>query len=100
VAQRTREIGLRMALGARTADVLALVMRRGLLLTLTGVAIGVVGALAVTRLAASLLVHVSASDPLVFGSATLFLAVVALLANYLPARRATHVDPSEALRGE
>jgi predicted permease len=100
VAQRTREIGLRMALGARTADVLALVMRRGLLLTLTGVAIGVVGALAVTRLASSMVVHVSATDPLVFGSATLFLAVIALLANYLPARRATHVDPNEALRSE
>jgi predicted permease len=100
VAQRTREIGLRMALGARPSDVLALVMRRGLLLTLFGVAIGVVGALALTRLAASLLVHVSATDPLVFGAATLFLAAVALAANYLPALRATRIDPNDALRCE
>ena len=100
VAQRTREIGIRMALGARPADVLALVMRRGMRLTLVGVAIGVAAALAVTRLAASLLVHVSATDPLVFGAAALFLAAVALAANYLPARRATHIDPNEALRCE
>ena len=100
VAQRTREIGLRMALGARPADVLALVVRRGMRLTVVGVAIGVVGALAVTRLAGSLLVHVSATDPLVFGAASLFLAAVALAANYLPARRATRIDPNEALRCE
>jgi predicted permease len=100
VAQRTREIGLRMALGAQPADVLVLVMRRGVLLTVLGVAIGVVAALAVTRLAASLLVHVSATDPLVFAAATLFLAAVALAANYLPARRATRIDPNEALRCE
>jgi predicted permease len=100
VAQRTREIGLRMALGARPAEVLALVMRRGLRLTLFGVVIGVVAALAVTRLAGSLLVHVSATDPPVFAAATLFLAAVALAANYLPARRATRIDPNEALRCE
>ena len=85
---------------ARPADVLALVVRRGMRLTLFGVAIGVVAALAVTRLAASLLVHVSATDPLVFAAASLFLAAVALAANYLPARRATRIDPNEALRCE
>jgi ABC-type antimicrobial peptide transport system permease subunit len=100
VAQRTREIGLRMALGARPADVLALVVRRGMGLTLAGVAIGMAASLAVTRLAGSLLVHVSATDPLVFGSAALFLAAVALAANYLPARRATRIDPLRALRYE
>lgn len=100
VSQRTREIGLRMALGARSADVLKLVMARGIRLTLLGVAIGVVSSLVLTRLAASLLVHVSATDPLVFSAATLFLAVVALLANYVPAWRATRVDPNEALRCE
>ena len=85
---------------ARPADVLALVVRRGMRLTLFGVAIGVVAALAVTRLAASLLVHVSATDPLVFIAASLFLAAVALAANYLPARRATRIDPIQALRSE
>jgi ABC-type antimicrobial peptide transport system permease subunit len=100
VAQRTREIGLRMALGARPTDVLVLVVRRGMRLTLAGVAIGVAVALAVTRLAASLLVHVSATDPLVFIAASLFLAAVALAANYLPARRATRIDPIQALRSE
>jgi len=100
VAQRTREIGLRMALGARPADVLALMLRRGMRLTLFGLAIGVAAALAVTRLGASLLVNVSATDPLIFAAASLFLAAVASAANYLPARRATHIDPNEALRCE
>jgi putative ABC transport system permease protein len=89
-----------MALGARPADVLALVVRKGMGLTLAGVAIGIAAAIALTRLASGLLVHVSATDPLVFGSAAMFLTAVALAANYLPARRATRIDPSEALKCE
>jgi len=88
VAQRTQEIGIRMALGAQSADVLGLVVRQGMGLTLVGVAVGAAAALALMRLAASQLVHVSASDPLIFGGASLFLAAIALAANYLPARRA------------
>jgi putative ABC transport system permease protein len=80
--------------------VLVLVVQRGMRLTLCGVAIGVAVALAVTWLAASLLVHVSATDPLVFVGASLFLAAVALAANYLPAHRATRIDPIDALRTE
>jgi putative ABC transport system permease protein len=80
--------------------VLVLVVQRGMRLTLCGVAIGVAVALAVTWLAASLLVHVSATDPLVFVGASLFLAAVALAENYLPAHRATRIDPIDALRTE
>jgi predicted permease len=98
VSQRTQEIGIRMALGARPRDVLAMTVGQGMRLTLIGLAVGVVAALAVTRLVASLLVHVSASDPLIFIGASLFLAAIALLASYLPARRATRIDPNEALR--
>ena len=100
VAQRTQEIGIRMALGANPGDVLRLVVRGSMRLTLIGVAVGVVIALALMRLAASLLVHVSASDPLVFIGATLFLAAVALAASYAPALRATRIDPNDALRCE
>jgi predicted permease len=98
VSQRTQEIGIRMALGARSRDVLALTVGQGMRLTFLGLAAGVVAALAVTRVVAGLLVHVSATDPLIFVGASAFLAAVALLASYLPARRATRIDPNVALR--
>jgi predicted permease len=98
VEQRTREIGIRMALGAQRGSVLALVLRRSVALTALGLAVGFVAALAATRLIASLLYGVSASDPVAFAVGALLLGAVALLASYLPARRATRVDPMVALR--
>ena len=100
MARRTHEIGIRMALGARTSDVLALAVRQGMGMTLAGLLAGAAVALAVTRLARGLLVNVSATDPIIFGGAALFLAAVALAASYLPARRATRIDPNAALRFE
>jgi putative ABC transport system permease protein len=100
VNQRTRELGIRLALGARASSVQAMVLRQGLALTLIGLALGLIGALALSRLLTSLVYRVSPSDPRVLGAAVLVLAVVSAVACLIPAIRATRVDPIDALRSE
>jgi putative ABC transport system permease protein len=100
VAQRTNEIGIRLALGAQSRDVLWMVVKQGSVLIGLGLAIGLLGAYAATRVIASLLFGVTAKDPVTFAAVALLLGGVALLACYVPAWRATKVDPMEALRCE
>lgn len=100
VASRTNEIGIRMALGAGASDILSLVLREAVLLVLIGVGIGVPAVLYVARFAKTLLFELSPADPVSLGLAGVVLVFVALLAGYIPARRATKVDPLEALRAE
>jgi ABC-type antimicrobial peptide transport system permease subunit len=100
VSRRTREVGVRMALGARPADILKLVFGESMTLTLLGLGLGLLGACAVTRVMKTLLFGVSSTDPSTLTSVTLLLCAVALLATYIPARRAMRVDPMAALRDE
>jgi len=100
VSQRTQEMGVRIALGAKQSDVLGLVVRQGVTLAAIGVVVGLIGAFGITRVIASLLYNVTPTDPLSFGGVALFLALIAVVASYLPARRATNVDPIIALRNE
>ena len=100
VSQRTQEIGIRLALGAQTSDVLKMLVRQGMVLTGAGIAIGIAAAVALTRLMETMLFGVSATDPLTFGVIVLLLALVALMACWIPAHRGTKIDPIEALRYE
>jgi putative ABC transport system permease protein len=98
VVERTQEIGIRMALGARRSNVLGLVLRKGAILTMVGLALGIAGAAAATRLLQSMLFGIAPLDPATFAAVSLMFGAVATLASYVPARRATKVDPMVALR--
>jgi ABC-type antimicrobial peptide transport system permease subunit len=100
VSQRTQEIGVRVALGAGRSTIMRLVIGQGLKLALIGVVLGVLGALVVTQYVRTVLYNVTPRDPVIFTSVAVFLIVVAVIASYVPARRATAVDPLVALRGE
>jgi ABC-type antimicrobial peptide transport system permease subunit len=100
VARRTKEIGIRMALGAERRTVLKMVLREGMLLTTVGIGVGLALGVVLTRLISSQLYNLSATDPTTFTTVSLFLTFVVLAASYLPARRATRVDPLVALRYE
>jgi putative ABC transport system permease protein len=100
VANRRNEFGIRLALGAQATNVLKLILGQGLKLAIVGVALGLLAAIAFTRLLKGLLFGISASDPLTFALIAVLLVGVALLACWIPARRATKVDPLEALRSE
>ena len=100
VTRKAHEIGIRLALGAESRDVLRMVFGKRLQLTLVGVVIGILAALAVTRLISTMIYVVAPTDPMTFAAVAIFLLLVALLACYVPARRATRVDPLVALRHE
>src|SRR5262249_47990788 len=100
VAQRTQEIGIRMALGARREDVMTMILLQGARIAAAGVAIGVLGAFALTRYLEKLLFAVSPADPATFASVAFVLVLVAMLASYIPARRTLRIDPMTALRYE
>jgi ABC-type antimicrobial peptide transport system permease subunit len=100
VSQRTQEIGIRMALGAQVRHILQLILKHGVLLVALGVGLGIIAAILVTRLMSHLLYGITPTDPLTFSAIAVLLTFIALVACYLPARRAAHVDPVVALRTE